>query len=39
MLAKALVMAPSLRKRYTILNKVKMTKEKAISLAKSTGVL
>ena len=39
-LAKALVMAPSLRKeRYTILNKVKMTEEKAISLAKSTGVL
>ncbi|HSD05579.1 MAG TPA: sn-glycerol-1-phosphate dehydrogenase [Nitrosopumilaceae archaeon] len=40
MLAKALVMAPSLRKeRYTILNKIKMTREKAISLAKSTGVL
>lgn len=39
-LAKALVMAPSLRpERYTILNKVKMTEEKAIQLAKSTGVL
>ena len=39
-LAKALVIAPSLRPdRYTILNKVKMTKEKAIQLAKSTGVL
>ena len=39
-LAKALVMAPSLRpERYTILNKVRMTEEKAIKLAKSTGVL
>ena len=39
-LAKALVIAPSLRpERYTILNKVKMTKEKAIKLGKSTGVL
>ncbi len=39
-LAKALVIAPSLRpERYTILNKVKMTEEKAIQLAKSTGVL
>lgn len=39
-LAKALVMAPSLRpERYTILNKIKMTEEKAIQLAKSTGVL
>ena len=39
-LAKALVMAPSLRpERYTVLNKVKMTEEKAIQLAKSTGVL
>ena len=39
-LAKALVMAPSLRpERYTILNKVKMTEEKAIALAKSTEVL
>jgi glycerol-1-phosphate dehydrogenase [NAD(P)+] len=39
-LAKALVMAPSLRpERYTILNKVKMTERKAIELAKSTGVL
>jgi glycerol-1-phosphate dehydrogenase [NAD(P)+] len=39
-LAKALMIAPSLRpERYTILNKVKMTKEKAIQLAKSTGVL
>jgi len=39
-LAKALMIAPSLRpERYTILNKVKMTKEKAINLAKSTGVL
>ncbi len=40
LLAKALVMAPSLRpERYTILNQVKMTEEKAIALAKSTGVL
>jgi len=39
-LAKALLMAPSLRpERYTILNQVKMTEEKAIALAKSTGVL
>jgi glycerol-1-phosphate dehydrogenase [NAD(P)+] len=39
-LAKALVIAPSLRpERYTILNQVKMTEEKAIALAKSTGVL
>lgn len=39
-LAKALVIAPSLRpERYTILNKIKMTEEKAIHLAKSTGVL
>src|SRR5574338_513002 len=39
-LAKALVMAPSLRpERYTILNKIKMTEAKAIQLAKSTGVL
>lgn len=39
-LAKALVMAPSLRpERYTILNKVKMTEKRAIQLAKSTGVL
>lgn len=39
-LAKALMIAPSLRpERYTILNKIKMTKEKAIQLAKSTGVL
>lgn len=39
-LAKALVMAPSLRpERYTILNQVNMTEEKAIKLAKSTGVL
>lgn len=39
-LAKALVMAPSLRpERYTILNKIKMTEGKAIQLAKSTGVL
>ena len=39
-LAKALVIAPSLRReRYTILNKVKMTEEKAIALAKTTGVL
>jgi len=39
-LAKALMIAPSLRpERYTILNKIRMTKEKAIKLAKSTGVL
>ncbi|MGI0008873.1 MAG: glycerol-1-phosphate dehydrogenase, partial [Nitrosopumilaceae archaeon] len=39
-LAKALMIAPSLRpERYTVLNKIKMTKEKAIQLAKSTGVL
>ncbi|MEX0763543.1 MAG: sn-glycerol-1-phosphate dehydrogenase [Nitrosopumilaceae archaeon] len=39
-LAKALMIAPSLRpERYTILNQVKMTEEKAIALAKSTGVL
>ncbi len=39
-LAKALVIAPSLRpERYTILNQAKMTEEKAIALAKSTGVL
>ena len=39
-LVKALMIAPSLRpERYTILNKIKMTKEKAIQLAKSTGVL
>ena len=39
-LAKALSIAQSLRpERYTILNQVKMTKEKAIALAKSTGVL
>ncbi len=39
-LAKALTMAQSLRpERYTILSQVKMTEEKAIALAKSTGVL
>ncbi len=39
-LAKALTIAQSLRpERYTILNQVKMTEEKAIALAKSTGVL
>ncbi len=39
-LAKALSIAQSLRpERYTILNQVKMTEEKAIALAKSTGVL
>ena len=39
-LAKALTIAQSLRpERYTILNQVKMTEEKAITLAKSTGVL
>jgi len=39
-LAKALTIAQSLRpERYTILRQVKMTEEKAIALAKSTGVL
>jgi glycerol-1-phosphate dehydrogenase [NAD(P)+] len=39
-LAKALTIAQSLRpERYTILNQVKMTEEKAVALAKSTGVL
>ncbi len=39
-LAKALSIAQSLRpERYTILREVKMTEEKAASLAKSTGVL
>jgi len=39
-LAQALSIAQSLRpERYTILNQVKMTEEKAIALAKSTGVL
>lgn len=39
-LAKALTIAQSLRpERYTILSQVKMTEEKAIALAKSTGVL
>lgn len=39
-LAKALTIAQSLRpERYTILNQVKMTEQKAIALAKSTGVL
>jgi glycerol-1-phosphate dehydrogenase [NAD(P)+] len=39
-LAKALTIAQSLRpERYTILKEVNMTKEKAISLAKSTKVL
>ena len=39
-LAKALTIAQSLRpERYTILSQVKMNKEKAIALAKSTGVL
>jgi len=39
-LAKALSIAQSLRKeRYTILSEVKMTEEKAIALAKSTGVI
>jgi glycerol-1-phosphate dehydrogenase [NAD(P)+] len=39
-LAQALSIAQSLRpERYTILNQVKMTREKAIALAKSTGVL
>ena len=39
-LAKALTIAQSLRpERYTILSKVDMTEEKALSLAKSTKVL
>jgi glycerol-1-phosphate dehydrogenase [NAD(P)+] len=39
-LGKALCIAQSLRpERYTILSQVNMTQEKAISLAKSTGVL
>jgi len=39
-LAKALTIAQSLRpERYTILSQVKMNEEKAIALAKSTGVL
>ncbi len=39
-LANALTIAQSLRpERYTILSQVKMTEEKALSLAKSTGVL
>lgn len=39
-LAKALTIAQSLRpERYTILSQVSMTEEKAIALAKSTGVL
>ena len=39
-LAKALTIAQSLRpERYTILSQIKMTEEKAIALAKSTGVL
>jgi len=39
-LAKALTIAQSLRpERYTILSQVKMNKEKAVALAKSTGVL
>jgi glycerol-1-phosphate dehydrogenase [NAD(P)+] len=39
-LAKALSIAQSLRpERYTILSQVNMTEEKAVSLAKSTGVL
>src|SRR5207247_540509 len=38
-LAKALTIAQSLRpERYTILSQVKMNKEKAVALAKSTGV-
>jgi glycerol-1-phosphate dehydrogenase [NAD(P)+] len=37
---KALVMAPSIRpERYTILNKIEMTKEKAVKLAESTEVI
>ena len=39
-LAKALTIAQSLRpERYTVLSRVKMNEEKAIALAKSTGVL
>lgn len=39
-LAEALCIAQSLRpERYTILSEVKMTKQKALALAKSTGVL
>ena len=39
-LAKALTIAQSLRpERYTVLSRVKMNEEKAITLAKSTGVL
>jgi len=39
-LAKALTLAQSLRpERYTILSQIKMTEEKAVALAKSTGVL
>ena len=39
-LAKALTIAQSLRpERYTILSQIKMTEEKAVALAKSTGVL
>jgi len=39
-LAKALTIAQSLRpERYTILSKIRMNEEKAIDLAKSTGVL
>ena len=39
-LSKALTIAQSLRpERYTVLSKVKMTEEKAIEIAKSTGVL
>src|SRR5438309_2273394 len=39
-LAKALTIAQSLRpERYTVLSRVKMNDEKAITLAKSTGVL
>lgn len=39
-LAKSLSIAQSLRpERYTVLSEIKMTEEKAISLAKSTGVL
>ena len=39
-LAEALCIAQSLRpERYTILSEIKMTKEKALVLAKSTGVL
>ena len=39
-LAKALTIAQSLRpERYTVLSRIKMNEEKAIALAKSTGVL